>query len=247
MAQVRVADSVMRFLADAGVGHMLFVSGGGAMHRNDALGQEPRLSYVANLHEQASSIAADAYARVTRRVGPCLVTTGPEGTNAVTGCASASLTDDALLSRVRATSRPILLSTGMSTLEEVDHAVEVRGRDDLLMHTGSTDPAADHELNLKVIPALREHYEVPVGYSGHETGIASSVAAFALGACAVERHITLDRAMWGTDQAASLGPSGVERLVRDLRVVELSLGDGVKRFLPSESGPRKKLRRSGSA
>ena len=132
----------------------------------------------------------------------------------------------------------------MSTLAQVDHAVEVLGKKDLaILHACSTYPASYEELNLNVIPALRARFGVPIGYSGHETGIASSVAAVVLGACIVERHITLDRAMWGTDQAASLGPSGLERLVRDIRIVESAIGDGVKRLLDSEVSVMKKLRR----
>ena len=161
--------------------------------------------------------------------------------------ASASLTDDALLRHTRAKGRPIIMSTGMSTLEQVDHAVEVLGTKDLvLMHTCSTYPSVYGELNLRAIVALRERYGVPVGYSGHETGLASTVAALALGAATIERHITLDRAMWGSDQAASVGPSGLTQLVRDLRVVETALGDGVKRMVPSEVPVMKKLRRVGA-
>ena len=160
--------------------------------------------------------------------------------------ASASLTDNVLLRYVRAKGRPIVLSTGMSTLSQVDHAVEVLEKKDLaILHACSTYPASYEELNLKVIPALRERFGVPVGYSGHESGIASSVAAVAIGACIVERHITVDRAMWGTDQAASLGPSGLERLIRDIRLIELAMGDGVKRLLDSEVSIMKKLRRVG--
>lgn len=160
--------------------------------------------------------------------------------------ASASLTDDGLLRHTRAAAkaRPILLSTGMSTVEQVDHAVEILGRANLvLLHTTSTYPAHYPELNLKVIPFLRQRYGVPVGYSGHETGIASSVAAVALGACVVERHITLDRAMWGSDQAASLEPSGLTRVIRDIRLIEQSMGDGVKRLIDREVPNMKKLRR----
>lgn len=161
--------------------------------------------------------------------------------------ASASLTDDHLLRHTRATGKPILLSTGMSTLEQIDHAVEVLGKDDLvIVHTTSTYPAEYPELNLRVIPALRQRYGVLVGYSGHESGIASSSAAVALGACLIERHITLDRAMWGSDQAASLGPSGVEHLVRDVRLVEAALGNGVKTMLEREIPIMKKLRRVGA-
>lgn len=160
--------------------------------------------------------------------------------------ASASLTDDALLrhTREKAQKRPILLSTGMSTEAQIDHAVEVLGKENLiLMHTTSTYPALHEELNLKVIPWLKERYGVPVGYSGHETGIVTSAAAVALGACVVERHITMDRAMWGSDQAASLGPSGLMKVVQYIHYVEQSLGDGVKRVIDREVPIMKKLRR----
>ncbi|MDR3639332.1 MAG: N-acetylneuraminate synthase family protein [Isosphaeraceae bacterium] len=160
--------------------------------------------------------------------------------------ASASLTDDHLLQHTRATGKPIILSTGMSTLEQVDHAVEVLGRRDLiLLHTTSTYPANYDELNLRVIPTLRQRYSVPVGYSGHETGLPSSAAAVVLGACAVERHITMDRAMWGSDHAASLEPNGIQRLIRDIRLIETSMGDGVKRVIPREEPIIQKLRRVG--
>lgn len=162
--------------------------------------------------------------------------------------ASASLTDDNLLRHTRAAGKPLILSTGMSTIDEIDHALEVLGTDNLmLLHACSTYPAYYHELNLRVIPALRERYGVPVGYSGHETGIPSSVAAVVLGACCVERHITIDRAMWGSDQAASLEHNGVARLVRDIRMIEQSLGDGVKRVVEREYPIIKKLRRVGAA
>ena len=158
--------------------------------------------------------------------------------------ASASLTDDHLLRHTRRQGKPIILSTGMSTYEQIDHAVSVLGNDDLIiMHSCSTYPAYYEELNLKVIPKMRERYGVPIGYSGHETGLSSSVAAAVLGACAVERHITLDRAMWGSDQAASLEPNGITRLVRDIRLVEQSMGDGVKRVFEREMPIMKKLRR----
>lgn len=160
--------------------------------------------------------------------------------------ASASLTDDNLLRHTRAKGKPIMLSTGMSTIEQVDHAVEVLGtRDLILLHTCSTYPSQYPELNLKVIQTLKERYGLPVGYSGHETGLASSVAAVTLGACVMERHITIDRALWGSDQAASLEPNGINKLVRDIRLVETSLGDGVKRVLPSEEPIIQKLRRVG--
>jgi N-acetylneuraminate synthase len=160
--------------------------------------------------------------------------------------ASASLTDDALLKRTRKTGKPIMLSTGMSTYEEVDHAVDILGKEDLiLIHTCSAYPSHYPELNLRMIPELRKRYGVPVGYSGHETGIPSSVAATAIGACVIERHITLDRSMWGSDHAASLEPSGITRLARDIRLVEQSMGDGVKRVEEREIAVMKKLRRVG--
>ncbi len=162
--------------------------------------------------------------------------------------ASASLTDDNLLRHIRKTGKPVILSTGMSTYAEIDHAVDVLGKKDLiLMHATSTYPANYDELNLRAIPTMIERYGVPVGYSGHETGIPTSVCAAAIGACCVERHITMDRAMWGSDQAASLEPNGVSRLVRDIRLWELSKGDGVKRVYEREVPIIKKLRRVGAA
>lgn len=158
--------------------------------------------------------------------------------------ASASLTNEQLLRHIRSKSLPVVLSTGMSTLEQIDHAVETLGKNDLiLLHSVSTYPAYYEELNLRVIPLLRSRYEVPVGYSGHETGIPSSVAAVALGACLVERHITLDRAMWGSDHAASLEPNGISRLVRDIRLVERAMGDGNKRVFERELPIIMRLRR----
>jgi N-acetylneuraminate synthase len=161
--------------------------------------------------------------------------------------ASASLTDDNLLRHTRSKGKPVILSTGMSALEEIDHAVDVLGKNDLIiLQATSTYPADYSELDLKVIPELRKRYEVPVGYSGHETGIASSVAAVALGACVVERHVTMERSMWGSDQAASLGPSGIMRLVRDVRLVETSLGTGAKHVFEREKPIIEKLRRVGA-
>ncbi|GGP59912.1 N-acetylneuraminate synthase family protein [Streptomyces abikoensis] len=159
--------------------------------------------------------------------------------------ASASLTDDELLRTLRATGRTVVLSTGMSTPKQIRHAVEVLGSDNVVLcHATSTYPAKAAELNLRVINTLMAEYpNVPIGYSGHETGLQTTLAAVALGAAFVERHITLDRAMWGSDQAASVEPGGLSRLVRDIRVVEESLGDGVKRVYDSELGPMRKLRR----
>ncbi len=161
--------------------------------------------------------------------------------------ASASITDDNLLRHTRAVGKPIILSTGMSTIDQIDRAVDILSKKDLvILHACSTYPAYYEELNLKVIDVLRDRYGVPVGYSGHETGLPSSVAAATLGACIVERHITLDRSMWGSDHAASLEPNGITRLVRDIRLIEKSMGDGVKRVLEREQPIIKKLRRVGA-
>jgi N-acetylneuraminate synthase len=161
--------------------------------------------------------------------------------------ASACLTHHDLLRRHRATGRPLLLSTGMSTMEEICRAVELLGRDRLvILHTTSTYPSRVEDLNLRVIHALRDRFGCPTGYSGHEVGLQTSVAAVALGACVVERHLTLDRAMWGSDQAASIEPHGFTRLVRDIRSVELALGDGVKRVVEDEIPVMQKLRRTPS-
>jgi N-acetylneuraminate synthase len=157
--------------------------------------------------------------------------------------ASACLTDDALLLYTRGKGKPIILSTGMSTVEQVDHAVELLGKDDLiLLHTCSAYPSQYPDLNLRVIATLHDRYGIPVGYSGHETGLPSSAAAVALGACMIERHITTDRSLWGSDHAASLEPNGINRLVRDIRLIETSMGDGVKRIVPSEVPVMEKLR-----
>ncbi len=162
--------------------------------------------------------------------------------------ASASLTDDKLLRHLNDTGKPILLSTGMSTMDEIRHAASVLDRDRLIvMHSTSTYPCPPAELNLRVIQTLRQEFDVPVGYSGHEVGLQTTYAAVVLGACVVERHITLDRAMWGTDQAASVEPGGFMRLVRDIRVIEQALGDGIKRVYDSELPSRAKLRRVPSA
>ncbi|QKJ19631.1 N-acetylneuraminate synthase family protein [Microbacterium hominis] len=159
--------------------------------------------------------------------------------------ASASLTDHELLRALRDTGKTVILSTGMSTIEEIDAAIEVLGTEHLLlMHATSTYPMEPEEANLRMIPVLRDRYPgVAVGYSGHERGLQISLAAVALGAVAVERHITLDRTMWGSDHAASLEPTGLQHLVRDIRVIESALGDGVKRVYPGELAPMAKLRR----
>ena len=161
--------------------------------------------------------------------------------------ASAGLTDDGLLKYHSRLKKPIILSTGMSTLEQIDHAVEILGTTNLiLLHCTSTYPSDNNELNLLAIPHLRKRYGVPVGYSGHEVGLSTSLAAAVLGACMIERHITLDRSMWGSDQAASVEPQGFGRLVRDIKTVEAAMGDGIKRVFPSEIPVMKKLRRVDS-
>ena len=157
---------------------------------------------------------------------------------------SASLTDHPLLSRLVASGRPLILSTGMSTMDEIRAAVDLLGTERLLItHATSTYPCDPEELNLRMIDTLRETFPCPVGYSGHEVGLIPSVVAVSLGACMVERHITLDRAMWGSDQAASVEPGGFERLVHYVRVTEAALGDGVKKVYASELSSLKKLRR----
>ncbi len=158
--------------------------------------------------------------------------------------ASASITDREMLRALAATGKPIILSTGMSELKEIDEAVEILGTERLvILHATSTYPLPAEEANLRTIDTLRERYGVPVGYSGHERGLQISLAAVTLGACAVERHITLDRTMWGSDHAASLEPTGLQHLIRDIRVIESALGDGVKRVFPGEVEPRERLRR----
>jgi N-acetylneuraminate synthase len=159
--------------------------------------------------------------------------------------ASASLTDQSLLKRINATGRPMILSTGMSTMDEIRSAFAALDRDRLVLcHTTSAYPCKPEELNLRMIQTLMKEFACPVGYSGHEVGLQVTYAAVAMGACMVERHITLDRAMWGTDQAASIEPQGLIRLVRDIRVIEKSLGTGEKKVYESEKPIRAKLRRS---
>ena len=158
--------------------------------------------------------------------------------------ASALLTDDSLLMHTWAQNTSIILSTGMSTIEQIDHAVEVLGKKNLtLLHCMSAYPAYNDELNLLVIPKLYSRYMLPIGYSGHELGTVTTVAAAAIGACMIERHITLSRDLWGSDQAASLEPEELKELVRDIRFVEAALGDGIKRVYEREIPIMQKLRR----
>lgn len=158
---------------------------------------------------------------------------------------SASLTDLELLKRMRATGKPVMLSTGMSTMKEIETAIRTIGMNNLLIaHSTSAYPCKNEELNLRMITTLKQRYpNVPIGYSGHEVGLATTWAAVTLGATFVERHITLDRAMWGTDQAASVEILGMHRLVRNIRDIEKALGDGVKRVYESEQQVMNKLRR----
>ena len=160
--------------------------------------------------------------------------------------ASATLTDDSLLHHLNATGRPVILSTGMSTPEQIRHAVSLLDPETLLLaHSTSSYPCPTAELNLRMIQTLAEEFDVPIGYSGHEVGLQTTYAAVVLGASFLERHVTLDRAMWGSDQAASVEPWGLMRLVRDVRTIETALGDGVKRVYDSERAAMKKLRRQG--
>ena len=158
---------------------------------------------------------------------------------------SALLTDLALLRAYRATGKPLIVSTGMSTLDEIKAALEIIGEENLILcHTTSSYPCPPEELNLRMIQTLRDMTSLcPIGYSGHEVGLVPSAVAVAMGACLVERHITLDRAMWGSDQSASVEPQGLASLVKYIRVTERSLGDGVKRVYDSELSSLSKLRR----
>jgi N-acetylneuraminate synthase len=162
--------------------------------------------------------------------------------------ASASLTDHDLIAKVKQTGRPYILSTGMSTMDEIREAIDKFGTDNLMVaHSTSAYPCPPQELNLRMIETLMDLYpDTPIGYSGHETGLATTVAAVAIGARFVERHFTLDRAMWGSDHAASVEPQGMQKLVRDIRDVELALGDGIKRVYESEMSAMKRLRRKPS-
>ena len=157
---------------------------------------------------------------------------------------SAALTDHELLRYIRKQGRPIILSTGMSTMEQIKETVEILGKDDLIItHSTSAYPCEPEELNLKMITTLKSEFDCPIGYSGHEVGLIPSVVTIALGSCMIERHFTLDRAMWGSDQAASVEPGGFSRLIKYARVTESGLGDGVKKVYDSEISSLRKLRR----
>ena len=156
---------------------------------------------------------------------------------------SAMLTDAGLLAHFRKTGRPIILSTGMSTMKQIKSAVKLLSTKNLILaHCTSTYPCPPEELNLRMIQTLGKTFDCPIGYSGHEVGLPTSVAAAAIGACYIERHITLDRAMWGSDQAASVEPAGFARLVKYIRAVETALGDGIKKVYDSEYPVMRRLR-----
>jgi N-acetylneuraminate synthase len=159
--------------------------------------------------------------------------------------ASATITDFELLNKVRSTGKPVMLSTGMSTMEQIEQAISLLDINNLLLaQSTSTYPCKLNELNLMVIRSFADKYKsIPIGYSGHETGLAPTYAAVALGASFIERHITLDRALWGTDQAASVEITGMFRLVKDIRDIEKALGDGNKIVYESEKPAREKLRK----
>ena len=157
---------------------------------------------------------------------------------------SACLTDIELIRKMKSTGKPILISTGMSTYEQIDRAYNEAGKENIILyHCTSTYPNSNNEINLKVIPELKKRYSCPIGYSGHEKGIFPSSASVLLGACSVERHITFDRTLWGSDHAASLEPEGLRKMVRDIRQINTILGDGVKKVYDSEIPIMKKLRR----
>lgn len=157
---------------------------------------------------------------------------------------SAQLTDDKLIRYVRSTGKPLMLATGMSTMRQIKDGVAVAGKDKLvILHCTSTYPCEPEELNLRMVETLKREFPgVPVGYVGHEVGLVPSAVTVALGACVVERHVTLDRVMWGSDQAASIEPGALERLVKYIRVTEAALGNGIKRVYESEKPSLMRLR-----
>ena len=158
--------------------------------------------------------------------------------------ASASLTDDNLLKYTKSKGKPILLSTGMSTMEQIRHADSILGEDNLVIfHCTSTYPSNADETNLRVIENFKKEFDCPIGYSGHERGVTPSILAAALGANSVERHITTDRTNWGSDQAASLEMAGLYHMVRDIRQIPELLGDGKKIVYQRELPIIEKLRR----
>ncbi|MEI8389052.1 MAG: N-acetylneuraminate synthase family protein [bacterium] len=162
--------------------------------------------------------------------------------------ASATLTDDDLLRHTASKGKPLLISTGMSTIEEIDHALKVINSENIILyHCTSTYPTDNNETNLLVILDFINRYNYPIGYSGHERGLIPSLVAASIGACSIERHITLDRTMWGSDHAASLEPLGLYRLVRDIKQMPAMLGDGHKIVYESEKPILAKLRKVKTA
>lgn len=159
--------------------------------------------------------------------------------------ASACLTDAGLLRQIRETGKPCIISTGGSTLDDVRKAVSIIGEENsIILHAVSTYPSHDGDLNLSVLQTLQTQFpNIPVGYSGHEKGIIPSIIAVVLGACLVERHLTLDRRMWGSDHPASLEPDEFQEMVKAIRLAETVRGDGIKRILLGEMETMKKLRR----
>lgn len=159
---------------------------------------------------------------------------------------SAKLTEHELLRLASQSGKPVILSTGMSTVEEIDKAVEILEKHSkgnyILMHTNSAYPVPVEELNLRVINYLRDRYKCVIGYSGHEYGLEPSVIAVSLGAKIIERHITLDHKMWGSDHAASLEVHAMDMLHKRIKEASKVLGDGVKRVTETELESRKRLR-----
>lgn len=161
--------------------------------------------------------------------------------------ASASLTDDNLLSHHKKTGLPVILSTGMSDLALIENAVDQLDQESLaLLHCTSTYPSNLDEINLNGIQTLKNRFErIPIGFSGHETGLPTTLAAAALGSSIIERHITVDRAQWGSDQSASLEPNGLVRLLKGIRAIERAMGSGEIEIYDSERPIIDKLRRVG--
>jgi N-acetylneuraminate synthase len=157
---------------------------------------------------------------------------------------SALITNKEYLVRIKRTNRPLVVSTGMADIQVVKRVVDLLGEQNIvLLHTVSTYPAQAKDINLNVMKTYQRLFECPVGYSGHEVGLQITLAAVAMGAKVIERHITLDRSLWGTDQAASVEPVGLIRLVRDIRIIEEALGSTAKKFLSTEREVEKRLRK----
>lgn len=259
-----IARRMIDAAADAGVDAVKFQTGNPRAYvrperwsdlRDTPWGRMPYIDYRRALEftpGEYEALAAHAGARGLAWLVSCLDAGTVEWMDdlapAAYKVASPMLTDRDLLRAFRDTGRPVVLSTGMSTLPEIDRAVSRLDRSRLVvLHCTSAYPAPPEQINLRAMDTLRHRYDVPIGYSGHEVGLQTTVAAVARGACMVERHLTLSRAMWGSDQAASVEPQGWRRLVRDIRTVERALGDGVKRVYDSERENMRKFRRSETA